>query len=293
VRRKRLLLISFIALATGSMVAPWQASANIFVVPSTDGGAMANSILGPGLTISNVNYTGGHNAKSGALTNAAGFFGNGDSIGLGIDTGVLLTTGSILLAPGPNTLPNAGQGNDNPGDADLTALSGEQTYDATALEFDVRSATGKLFVQYVFASDEYNEYVDSEFNDVFGFFINGKNISLIPGTSTPVAINTVNNISTPAYFRDNDSTPAPYDLQYDGLTTVLTAQTTLLGSKPGGVDHFKLVVADASDHVFDSGVFISGLFSVSPSATASVPEPSVLSILGIGGLTLLLRRTRR
>lgn len=60
------------------------------------------------------------------------------------------------------------------------------------LEFDFTTTGGNLFFSFVFASEEYNEYVNSSFNDVFGFFVNGVNIALVPGTSTPVAINSVN-----------------------------------------------------------------------------------------------------
>lgn len=100
------------------------------------------------------------------------------------------------------------------------------------------------FIQfsYVFGSEEYNEWVGSQFNDVFGFFVNGVNYALIPGTSTPVAINDVNNGANSAYYIDNTS--AFLDTQMDGLTKVLT----LVAPVNSGVTNTMFIgIADAGD----------------------------------------------
>ena len=65
---------------------------------------------------------------------------------------------------------------------------GYSTYDATTLEFDFVAPTDVISFQYVFASDEYNEWVNSSFNDAFGFFLDGVNIAKIPGTDINVAM---------------------------------------------------------------------------------------------------------
>src|SRR5690606_8418105 len=100
-------------------------------------------------------------------------------------------------------------------------------------------------------------------NDVFGFFISGpgitgdpgignqKNIALIPGTNQAVAINNVNNGSNSIFFHDN---AGGQHLQYDGITRGLSAFSVV---QPCQTYHLKLVVADASDRKFDSGVFIA------------------------------------
>ncbi|OOP55722.1 MAG: hypothetical protein AYP45_13160 [Candidatus Brocadia carolinensis] len=54
--------------------------------------------------------------------------------------------------------------------------------------------------QYVFASEEYNEFVGAGFNDVFGFFVDGVNIALIPSTTMPVAIDNVNLSNNSAFY---------------------------------------------------------------------------------------------
>jgi len=103
------------------------------------------------------------------------------------------------------------------------------TNDAAVLEFDFVPTQSTISFQYVFASEEYNEYVD-QYNDVFGFFVNSQNIALIPGSSDPVTINNVNNGDNPQYYRDNDygdfSQNTPYPTQFDGFTSVLQATLT-------------------------------------------------------------------
>ena len=79
------------------------------------------------------------------------------------------------------------------GDADLDALiPGFWTFDACILEFDFVPQSPTVSLKYVFSSEEYNEFVDSEFNDVFGFFVDGVNCAKINGSST--AINNVNSL---------------------------------------------------------------------------------------------------
>nr|WP_281250717.1 choice-of-anchor L domain-containing protein [Hydrococcus rivularis] len=161
-------------------------------------------------------------------------------------------------------------------------------YDANILEFEFESAGGDLFFDYVFASEEYNEFVNSIFNDVFGFFLDGVNIALIPGTSTPVAINNVNSGSNSAFYNNNDpsdlGTPTPFNIQYDGFTKVFTAKA--LGLTPGK-HKIKLATADTGDRILDSAVFIkASSFSDKPTDPGKqVPEPaSVISLLALGAI---------
>ena len=194
---------------------------------------VTNVLLGGGVQVSNVTFTGGNTFRG-------TFQGNSN---IGMTEGVLLASGDISIAIGPNTQTSAGTGYNYPGDADLQALiGGAQTYDAAILEFDFIPASDTIQFNYVFGSEEYNEYVNSVFNDVFAFFLtgqnpfgpayNGTNIALIPGTTTPVAINNVNNgfanagyagtgpCMNCAYFVDNTNGNW---IQYDAFTTVLTA----------------------------------------------------------------------
>lgn len=164
------------------------------------------------------------------------------------------------------------------------------------LEFDFASAGGDVFFNYVFASEEYNEFTNSQFNDVFGFFLDGSNITLIPGTGTPVAINNVNGgnpfgvgATNPGLFNNNDLQDGGpfFDIEYDGFTDVFTAQA--LGLTPG-THHIKLAIADTSDFVLDSAVFIqASSFSDAPTETRTdpIPEPSTYMLMGMGLLGML------
>lgn len=184
---------------------------------------------------------------------------------VGLDSGVVLTTGRVSNIAGPNNAGGTGTNNGWPGDADLDAYPGiGTTHDACVLEFDVYSPGDSLQFQYVFGSEEYLEYVGS-INDGFVFWISGPgfavptNIALIPGTALPVTIDNVNTGSYPMYYTFNGAGGGgvygadPYYIEYDGFTTVLTAAAAV---SPCTWYHLKLAIGDESDFVFDSGVFL-------------------------------------
>ena len=240
-------------------------------------------LLSTGVSVSNVTFNGSSTIPTGANADMIGYFSGSSNIG--IPTGVLLNTGNINDAPGPNDSGSDGIDNGTSGDPDLDQLAAGAmmgTYNAAILEFDFETVTDAISFRYVFASEEYNEYVCSSFNDVFGFFISGPgiagpftnnaiNIAQVPSSSTYVGINTVNNgtigfagmpggcggpgdpgLLNTMYFVDNEALGAQ-SVQYDGFTTVLTAQTTLI---PCETYHIKIAVSDANDGIYDSGVFL-------------------------------------
>ena len=262
-----------------------QASA-VLITTTNDATTLASTILGSGINISNVSYLG--------ASGASGTFTGGLSSGLGIDTGIILSTGSAALATGPNTSDSEGVNNGLAGLASLDALiPGFLTRDATLLSFDFTSAGGDLFFNYVFASEEYNEFVGSAFNDIFAFFVDGINIATLAGTSIPVSINNLN-CGNPfgtadnfcSLFNNNES--GAFNLQYDGFTDVLTASFLGLSA---GQHTLQLAIADAGDGILDSAVFLQA-GSVSDTPT-SVPEPATLVLFGIGVLGVgLVRRSR-
>lgn len=223
-------------------------------------------LLGGGVTASNVVFNSNPNGNGPQI---GYFYGSSN---LGMSTGIVLSTGNSIDAGGPN---NSGSTSTDlllPGDATLESLDpGIITKDAAILEFDFVPLSDTLSFRYVFASEEYMEYANSDYNDIFGFFISGpgitgvQNIALIPGTSTLVSINNVNAFNNPAYYVDNGDgdTFTPGDdgqtVQYDGFTKVLTA-TALVHSCQ--TYHIKLAVADVFDGAFDSAVFLeAGSFS--------------------------------
>ncbi len=200
------------------------------------------------VTPSNVSYTGAVKAR--AFVQVTG-------TGMDADAGILLSSGNVLDAPGPNNSAATSTPNNTPGDTDLGLLSGFTTFDAAVLEFDIQSTTDTLCFYYIFASEEYPEYVNTGFNDVFAFIVTGPgggqpvNIATVPDTTTPVTINTINDQINSQYYVDN--TGGQF-VEYDGYTTVLPAKFIV---DPDSTYHVKLAISDASDAIFDSGVIIA------------------------------------
>ena len=236
---------------------------------------LAAILVGAGVTISGAELT--------CFTGGSGSFACIDC-SLGIDSGIVLTSGGAAIIEGPNNTGSATGPGSGPGDDDLEDLvPGYTSNDACVLEFDMVVTSDSIKFEYVFGSEEYLEFVGSSYNDVFGFFISGpgitglENIALIPGTTTAVSINNVNSTSYSEYYVDNgDGYTSPYDsddyyVQYDGLTTVLTA---VAGVIPCETYHLKLAISDMGDGALDSGVFIKAGSLSSPGIVVDV-EPEI------------------
>lgn len=238
-----------------------------------------NVLVGNGVSASNVTYTG--------ATVSIGYFSNGNSTNLGMDEGILLSTGNVLDAIGPNNAPNKSTNTLGGSDPQLDSLvSGFSVFDAAVLEFDFVPMSDSIKLEFSFASEEYPEWVGSLYNDVFGFFITGtnplggaytnQNIALIPGTTLPITVNTLNNgpfNSGPCTNCSNYVNNAGgLSIQYDGFTVVLRACIPVV---PCQSYHLKIAIGDAGDHAYDSGIFLkAGSFKsnkVNPSLSYSNP----------------------
>ncbi len=268
-----------------------------------------NVLLGAGVTASNISFTGNAQAISSFTFAPPG--------SLGFGSGLLMSTGKAVtgtMGPqGPNssfseiTTPFS-----LPGDAALAAIAGEQPsdlYDAVVLEFDFIPQSDSVKFNYVFASEEYNNFVNTIYNDIFAFILSGvttplpaTNIAIVPGTGTPglpVAIENINNgnaagissgpCNNCTYFRDNYN--GSINIAYDGLTTVLTAKHAVIC---GETYHIKLVIADVQDGTLDSGVFLeagsfssSAPFQISSSGTNMGPVGDATTIYEDCGLLAL------
>lgn len=222
-----------------------------------------NTLVGPGVQVSNVFYSG----AGGAI----GRF-NSANANVGIPEGIIITTGTINAGPqgphGPNDKPNAGIDNGAGGYGPLSNLvGGTPTYNAAILEFDFVPQSDTVRFSYVFGSEEYPEFVGSQFNDVFAFFITGpglnpagENMAIIPGTNQPVTINNVNAGTNPQWFVNNgDGNTAPFNasptfIQYDGFTKPLEAVSRV---QCGQTYHLIIAIADVGDPIYDSGIFLA------------------------------------
>jgi hypothetical protein len=239
-----------------------------------------------------------------------GTFSNGLS-NVGFADGLIMANGDISVAVGPNDQDNAsgGYGISTP-DSDLSTLTGGTIFDRAGIEFDFTPTETPLTFEFVFASEEYCEYVNSTFNDVFGFFISGpgftgtQNIALIPSTSTPVSINTVNHLTNPGYYTNNtpatgtlcgqapSTSQAVNELQFDGYTKKMVATANVQTCK---TYHIKLKIADVGDGIFDSAVFLkAGSFGDGNNASVDFVvngDPDIKEVYeGCGTVQLIFSR---
>jgi hypothetical protein len=277
-----------VVLGTGAVVsAPQAASAAPWTISALSDGTTANqlasTLVGPGIAVNNVAFTGD--------ATAAGLFDD-PAASVGLARGVVISSGKISDVIGPNKGSGTGEDLNQPGDSALDSLlpSGQQTQDAASLTVEFTPTNPQLAINYVFASEEYEEFVGSQFNDVFAFFVNGVNCALTPGTAAPITVNTVNqNTNTLFYVPNGDGT---YDTEFDGFTVVLTCRAAV---NPGVKNTLRLVIADTSDGILDSGVFLqaSGVSSnplgplqpITPNRLLDTRELAAGAVGSVGSLT--------
>lgn len=188
-------------------------------------------------------------------------FENGFS--LGVNSGLVLSTGYPNLSSAPSSTFSSYNLN-MPGDNDIILygnLSGQgaYSYDAIAVHFDFTPIiSDTIRFNYIFASEEYPEYSNTPYNDRFLFLVseNGGtpvNIAQVPGTTTPVEINSINQIVNSQYYNDNSIGSNSVNFVFDGYTVPLEAK---FFAQVGNTYHIKLVISDVSDGVYDSAIFL-------------------------------------
>ncbi len=232
---------------------------------------------------------------------AVGYFTNAYFTGFSNPAGIIMTTGKSDDADKTNVCnssQNASTDNNGvEGDPDLTDVGGVASHDGCIIEISFRPSADTVRFNYVFASEEYHEYVNGGVNDAFGFFLHGPgvtgpytndaaNIALIPGTNMPVSINNVNfgsggwtcegkpgGCTNCVYFNDNSqqTDPAFHKMVYDGYTTNLMAKSATEQCEWYTI---KLAIGDGGDGLWDSGVLLEkGSFN--PGNVSAVPESSM------------------
>lgn len=256
-------LLLALALLLQPLPPPAHAEGGISTADLTSGVTAADLVESLLADDSGIAIVGGSVSFSGANA-AAGLFFDDEAI-VGLEGGVILSTGAVASVAGPNLQDGVTTDHGLSGDQDLEGIALSTTFDAASLEFDFVPEGDSVAFIYVFSSDEYNEYANSEYNDAFGFFVNGVNyaqITTVGGEVVPVTINTINggnpygtDAQNPQYFRNNErvGAVAPLNTEMDGLTTVLSLQAPV---NPNVPNHVKIVIADVIDGSLDSNVFI-------------------------------------
>jgi gliding motility-associated-like protein len=262
-----------------------------------------NNLVGPGITVSNITYTG--NASQ------IGTFGGTSNIGF--TGGVVLSSGAVTELVGPASSATAGtanvsgiSNNMNPTIADLLNIASANAMDlgignissatdGAILEFDFVPISNLVSFNFVFSSDEYLTWVNSSFNDIFGFFVAGPgingpysapagfpngsvNLALVPGTNSPITISTIHPGLNSQYYIDNSGGTSHV---MNGFTVPIPITFNVIC---GETYHFKFAVADCADNYLSTAVFLENDSFTSPpvdltletaSGTDTIPEACV------------------
>jgi gliding motility-associated-like protein len=280
---KKLFLFSLLVIGIHfQSLAQLTVNTTTYVNPTPAQSLVQDVLLGPGVTGSNFTFIGD--------PSQIGFF-KSINTNLGIDSGIVMTSGDVNMVPGNQVTLIATSFNSTIGDPDLaTILSNspipvQGVNDVAILEFDFVPQGDSVKFEYVFASEEYDDFV-CDFNDVFGLFISGpgiagpytngaENIALVPGTNQEVSITTINNGDSNGscawapqnqqFYIDNTGNA---DNTFDAFTTVLTARSIVTC---GQTYHVKMAICDAGDWSYDSGIFLraKSFFSNAVSVSAA------------------------
>jgi len=289
---KRILLSAFTSL---SLLC---ASGQLQVYPSGNiNSAMPSMLGGANVSIDTVSYL--------FDLNQIGLFRD-STASIGLDSGVVMSTGYYFGVLGPNTVPNSTVGGSMLGnlDPDISYMSLPPVTiigDPAILNIDLVPWGDTLSVRYVFGSEEYDEYVCSNWDDRVGMFLSGPgitgpflnnamNIATLPISGLPVTVNTTNRgtygtngflatcdlnpgwLQDTIYYLNNDFF---WGTQLDGYTVVLTAHAIVT---PGAPYHLKIAIADLNDMNYDSAVFLAqGGISCSDISTG-IDRPSPRSL---------------
>ena len=246
-------------------------------------------LLGEGVEAFNITYTGGA-SQLGYMTGGEDVFTIGSGLVLSSDAAVNIacefgTCGDCLgtafndpdLLDIANSVPPLINQN----------FSVSSVNDGCVLEFDFTASGDSISFNYVFGSDEYETWINTQYNDVFAFFLSGPgivgeyaspagfpdgavNIAGVPDADPPlpITISSVNSGTNSQYYVNNQSENGICIL---GYTQTFTAEAAV---QCGETYHIKLAIADGSDTALESivvleeGSFASNSFDLV--ATASI-----------------------
>jgi len=281
--QKRSIIVLVLALGL-LLTVPMAQADPLAITTSTNAVDMVNALMCPGITV-----VPGSQSYVGASA-ASGFFSGGSGI-LAFDTGIVLTTGNATLLPGPNTKSHFetdfSVNNGAAGYAPLQAINGGiSTWDASVLSFSFVPTAGVVSFRVIFGSEDYNDYEETPYNDVFAFYLNGTNIALLPGTSSHINASTVHHYRNETYYTDNPAPSSPLNTRLDGLAGNSTPLYATGPVNAGQTNTIVVAIADTADRSLDSAVFLQmGSFQPVP-----LPATVLLMASGLVGLAALGRR---
>ncbi len=171
------------------------------------------------------------------------------------DTYAILTSGDANLADDPNDSGSTGAdiGGDN--------VRGDTDLDVTILKIDLDVPAGRncLSLDFRFLSDEFPEFVDSQYNDAFIAELDTSSWST-SGSDITAPDNFAfdpdgNVISINAAGAASMSVEDANGTTYDGATPLLGASKAITA----GAHSLYLSIFDQGDHIYDSAVFVDAL----------------------------------
>ncbi|MBY0485629.1 MAG: choice-of-anchor L domain-containing protein, partial [Flavobacteriaceae bacterium] len=240
---------------------------NTYTVPQLVNNILINS---PCINATNITWRTGTNFGS---TNGIGYFQNTNP-NFPLQSGVILSTGDVTEAAGPNTSFLSSGSSAWTGDASLEATLASAgismtSANATVLEFDFVPLSSHFDFDFLFASEEYGNF-QCQFSDAFAFLLTNMstgvttNLAVVPGSSNPISVVTIRDFlynsncasANPQYFGsfNGGSNASSSATNFNGQTVIMNASATLV---PNTTYKIKLVIADRGDFKSDSAIFLS------------------------------------
>ncbi len=270
-------------------VAPLASHATIVVTANSNANSLASAVTalgGPGIVVTSASLI-GRSLTSGALSTGT-FTASGATYGLS-GSGIVLSTGNVLdYGNGPNNNSQfstpynvAATASQN---ALLSPVSGQSTHlDFTELSITFNTLPGfdRLFVNVVYGSEEFPEFINSTFVDPFAIFLNSANIAISGGL--PVTSRNPGFAAIPGTELDGVLAP--------GGNPIVSYSASIGGGTNGNILRF--VIADSTDGMLDSTAYISALGG--RTSLAVIPEPTSLAIWALGAANFwgMRRRSKR